>query len=1057
MRKNKWSYRVILIFILLVLCGLPLILKLDIKLSPEANPSSLTVSFSWPYAEPITVEQKVTSILEAIAARVQGISRISSRSARGAGTITILLDKNKDADVARFELSTLIRQAWVTMPPDVSYPVITVYRPDDEEIRPLLSYTLSSPGSISEVQLYAELQMKPAMASVNGISRIEIYGALPKEWQVIYEPEKIMAVGLTPEIITKAIGTGLDRNELGVMRVSKDGITMPVVIQTGFSEARHMQQLPVGKTADRIIRLSDIADMERTEARNDILYRINGQNTINILVYAAKGENNLIAARNFKTVMRSLAEKLPAGYHLLLHNDSTQLIYYELKNIGIRSALAFVGLLIMSLIITHRLKYLVMIAVTLIGNISIAVIFYYILKLEIHLYALAGITVSFGLMTDNIIIMADHLRTRGNRRAFLAILAGTLTTTSSLMIIFFLGDQIRDKLEDFVMVVIINQTVSLFTALFVIPAIMDRMKLDRDSLNGRSHQGYRLKRNIIRLNSIYKSLIYSLRKHRNWALVFLIFLFGLPLYLLPESVDGNRGWQNVYNVTLGSSFYTKKLRPVADVITGGTLRLFTEKVFKGSYFGTPQETYLAIYADMPLGTTIERADATVTAMEKFLMQFRQIRFFRSTITPTDAVIEIYFTQEHQRTVFPAILKGDIISKAVEIGGAYWNVIGFGDPFTNMVQKGIGNYYVRMLGYNYDKLCDLADTLSVMLMQNTRVSEVVMMSEPSWRKPDNIEFKMAINRERAIISGLQVGSIATELSKRSFSQPRFAMMKTDSGNEDVKLKRALQEENYWAFARAPVASESAFYRVDEVTHVSREILSPVITRENQQYLMFLRFDFVGQEKSARLHINETLSAFSRHLPLGYSATPDSGLLSRIIQQEQTHYWLLGLIIVIIFSICAIIFDSLRQPLAVIMTIPTTYIGLFLTFWIFRLNFDQGGFAAMLILTGITVNAAIYILYEYNTMLRAEENRTINYSHSVKLYLKALNYKIVPVMLTIISTIIGFLPFVIGERMIFWFALAAGTIGGMLFSVISIFFCLPLFLKMPSDQKKIIHKN
>src|SRR5690606_34691504 len=179
---------------------------------------------------------------------------------------------------------------------------------------------------------------------------------------------------------------------------------------------------------------------------------------------------------------------------------------------------------------------------------------------------------------------------------------------------------------------------------------------------------------------------------------------------------------------------------------------------------------------------------TVAVMERFLSQFRQVRFFRSEITPRDATITVYFTREHQHSSFPYILKGDVISLAVETGGAYWNVSGFGDPFSNTVYEGTGEYYIRMQGYNYDRLSELAGQLSRMLMENPRYREVFIMSEPSWRRPDNVEFNMTIDKERALASGLPISAVTEELRERSLYQPLFATMKTPSGNENIRLRR-----------------------------------------------------------------------------------------------------------------------------------------------------------------------------------------------------------------------------------------------------------------------------
>lgn len=131
--------------------------------------------------------------------------------------------------------------------------------------------------------------------------------------------------------------------------------------------------------------------------------------------------------------------------------------------------------------------------------------------------------------------------------------------------------------------------------------------------------------------------------------------------------------------------------------------------------------------------------------------------------------------------------------------------------------------------------------------------------------------------------------------------------------------------------------------------------------------------------------------------------------------------------------------MKQPLAIIFVIPVSYIGVFLTFYWFRLNFDQGGFASFVLLCGITVNASIYILNEYNSIRRRFPRLSM-----LRAYTKAWNAKVIPIFLTVVSTILGFIPFMVGtEREAFWFPLAAGTIGGLIMSVIGIFFFLPVF--------------
>ena len=159
-----------------------------------------------------------------------------------------------------------------------------------------------------------------------------------------------------------------------------------------------------------------------------------------------------------------------------------------------------------------------------------------------------------------------------------------------------------------------------------------------------------------------------------------------------------------------------------------------------------------------------------------------------------------------------------------------------------------------------------------------------------------------------------------------------------------------------------------------------------------------------------------------------------------KKNNKQYRLIGLLIVIIFFTSSILFNSLKQPLAVIFIIPVSFIGIFLTFYWFKLNFDQGGFASFILLAGITINAAIYILNEYN--LIKKRRPLLSPLHT---YLKAWNAKIIPIFLTIISTVLGFIPFLVGtQKEGFWFPLAAGTIGGLIMSFIGIFIFMPLLM-------------
>ena len=139
-------------------------------------------------------------------------------------------------------------------------------------------------------------------------------------------------------------------------------------------------------------------------------------------------------------------------------------------------------------------------------------------------------------------------------------------------------------------------------------------------------------------------------------------------------------------------------------------------------------------------------------------------------------------------------------------------------------------------------------------------------------------------------------------------------------------------------------------------------------------------------------------------------------------------------------CAVLFESLLLPLVIIFLIPLSFIGVFLVFGFSGWSFDQGGYASLIMLSGLVVNAGIYILHQYRGMQGA-----IGKKSAMQLYIRAFNHKIVPITLTVISTVLGLIPFLMdGPDEVFWFAFAIGTMSGLLFSLLALVLVLPVWV-------------
>ena len=253
----------------------------------------------------------------------------------------------------------------------------------------------------------------------------------------------------------------------------------------------------------------------------------------------------------------------------------------------------------------------------------------YAFGLEIQLYSLAGITISLNLVIDNIIVMTDHILRRRNLKAFMSVLAATLTTIGALVIIFFLDEKIRLNLQDFAAVVIINLGISLLVALFFVPPMIEKTGLAGGKPR---HVRMWVKRGAVYFTRFYRGMIILLSRYRAVAFILLVLGFGLPVFMLPEKIEDaeTKGrWAEWYNRVFDNTTYREDIKPIVDKTLGGSLRLFAEKVYDGSYFNRDEsEAVLYINATLPNGSTLEQMNALIKRMETYLSEFKEIRSSR---------------------------------------------------------------------------------------------------------------------------------------------------------------------------------------------------------------------------------------------------------------------------------------------------------------------------------------------------------------------------------------------------------------------------------------------
>ena len=1040
------AFSVLLIMAALAVIGVAMLPMLNVQYTPSPVERKIDVSFTWPDASARLIEQSVTSRIEGALSAITGSESVSSRSSKGSGRVTIRFRKGTEMAAARFEVASAIRNLYPKLPEEVSYPAISIATGGTRE-SDMLVYTIKADLPSRRIEEYVEAHMSTPLSQTEGVGKVSLSGVTPFEWVITFDPKAMEVNGISAADLAAAFRDYFRSDVIGLTTLPHaDGTDRSIVLKLRNRASLNFGDIPIARRNGRIYHLRDFATARWCEAPPSTYFRINGLNTITLSIGCEASTNMLRVAENVKEEMQRLQAAFPPGISATLTYDASEYVSGELHKIYLRTLLCVAILMLFVYLVSRDFNYLLSIAVTLAVNILVAVVFYNLLNLDIHIYTLAGITVSLGIIIDSSIIMVDHYSYYRNRRVFVSILGALLTTIGALGIVWLLPEKQQANLTDFSLVIVINLVVSLIVALLFIPALLDKFPLKR-SMTVSSVKRRRL---TVRVSRAYARFIGWGRRHRWLFIVALIWGFGIPTFLLPEKIEPEKGetpgrGTELYNKIMEGRFMTEH-RSFLDKFLGSSLHLFHTATSRYNNFREPEQKVLYVNAGMAEGCTVQQLNDVVRHMENYICQFDEVDMFRTRITSYDnARIEITFKPEYENSGFPSMLKQELTSAAINFGGATWRVWGIDDnSFNNNIVSSYRSNQIRLRGYNYDQLAAYADRLIDSLSTNRRVSEPEIMDGDAWTLPHN-EFTIRYDDERIAATGLDVSDYYTILNTMLY-QSRLPSVYNGEELQQVILESGDRDRfDRWHIANAQVGIDSLRTKLSTVGTIEKHRTGISIRRSKQSYEILVGFDFIGSYELGKRLIERTVRQLNDEiLPIGFRADSPSHNFGRKEKQQQA--WLILLVVAIIYTMCTILFESLRKPLVIILMIPISFIGVFLSFGWSDFIFDQGGFAAFVLLCGIVVNAGIYLINEEDTCAAISGKR------GIALYLKAFNHKIVPISLTILSTILGLAPFLYdGPEEVFWFAFAIAAISGTFFSVVALLIYLPIFLPMRRNSR------
>ena len=728
------AFSVLLIIAALAVIGVAMLPMLNVQYTPSPVERKIDVSFTWPDASARLIEQSVTSRIEGALSAITGSESVSSRSSKGSGRVTIRFRKGTEMAAARFEVASAIRNLYPKLPEEVSYPAISIATGGTRE-SDMLVYTIKADLPSRRIEEYVEAHMSTPLSQTEGVGKVSLSVVTPFEWVITFDPKAMEVNGISAADLAAAFRDYFRSDVIGLTTLPHaDGTDRSIVLKLRNRASLNFGDIPIARRNGRIYHLRDFATARWCEAPPSTYFRINGLNTITLSIGCEASTNMLRVAENVKEEMQRLQAAFPPGISATLTYDASEYVSGELHKIYLRTLLCVAILMLFVYLVSRDFNYLLIIAVTLAVNILVAVVFYNLLNLDIHIYTLAGITVSLGIIIDSSIIMVDHYSYYRNRRVFVSILGALLTTIGALGIVWLLPEKQQANLTDFSLVIVINLVVSLIVALLFIPALLDKFPLKR-SMTVSSVKRRRL---TVRVSRAYARFIGWGRRHRWLFIVALIWGFGIPTFLLPEKIEPEKGetpgrGTELYNKIMEGRFMTEH-RSFLDKFLGSSLHLFHTATSRYNNFREPEQKVLYVNAGMAEGCTVQQLNDVVRHMENYICQFDEVDMFRTRITSYDnARIEITFKPEYENSGFPSMLKQELTSAAINFGGATWRVWGIDDnSFNNNIVSSYRSNQIRLRGYNYDQLAAYADRLIDSLSTNRRVSEPEIMDKCTWQ-------------------------------------------------------------------------------------------------------------------------------------------------------------------------------------------------------------------------------------------------------------------------------------------------------------------------------------
>ena len=992
------------ITLIIVLLGVIGYTYLGVREYPSVDNPIISVSCSYPGANADVIENQITEPLEQNINGIPGIRSLSSVSQQGSSRITVEFELSVDLETAANDVRDKVSRAQRFLPRDCDPPTVSKA---DADATPILMVALQSDKrSLLELSEIADLTVKEQLQTISDVSGVSIWGEKRYSMRLWLDPAKMAGYGITPMDIKSAV----DSENVELPSGSIEGNTTELTIRTMglMTTAEQFNNLVLKEDGNRIVRFSDVGRAELGPADIKSYMKMNGVPMVGVVVIPQPGANHIDIADAVYERMERMKKDLPDDVTYTYGFDNTRFIRASINEVKNTVYEAFVLVIIIIFLFLRdwrvTLVPCIVIPVSLIGSFFVM----YLAGFSINVLSMLAVVLAVGLVVDDAIVMTENIYVRiergmepkeagieGAKEIFFAVISTTITLVAVFFPIVFMEGTTGRLFREFSIVVSGAVVISSVAALTFTPMLATKLLVKRE----KQSKFYEITEPFfVGLNNIYSKSLKAFINKKWLALPFIALMIVLILVLwnaIPAEMAPMEDRSRININTRGP-----------EGITYEYIRDYTEDI------------------NLLVDSILPDAEAVTARVS--------IGSGSVQITLKDIADRDYSQMEVAEKLSAAVQRKTKARSFVQQSSSFGGRRG-GMPIQYVLQA-----------TSIDKLQEILPTF----MAKVDESPIFQMADVNLKfsKP---EARININRDKASIMGISTRSIAQTL-QYGLSGQRMGYFYMNGKQYEILGEINRQQRNKPSDLKGIYirSSQGEMIQLDNLIELENGIAPPQLYRYNR---------FVSATISAGLAEGKTIGQGLDEMDRIAAETLDdsfrtalSGESKEYRESSSSLMFAFVLAIVLIYLILSAQFESFKDPLVIMLTVPLAIAGALIFMYFSGITMNIFSQIGIIMLIGLVAKNGILIVEFANQ----KQEAGIDKITAIK---DAAQQRLRPILMTSASTILGLLPlaFATGEGCNQRIAMGIAVVGGMLVSTLLTMYIVPaiyLYISTSRNQKQ-----